>query len=225
MKNIVIVLLTVSLLLCMVSCGTKKIEYSFEKAIDEHITDGEYNRDVSIFKIKTNSRHEEKINDIIYSVFGDILDDYLDGVAIDWQHLVIDTTWTEKDGVLCITVIANDPNATYIAPIFSQSIYLDLKDDLLYPFEEYAEKVGIDISETKNLLSEVSEDASPGYEVIYNRTPKGLFYRGDDMFLIIQVECLPETGVETYSSELYNYTTGESIYCSSSRFSGFDSIK
>ena len=225
MKKIVIALLTVALLLCTVSCSAKKIEYSFEKAIDEHITDGEYNRDVSIFKIKTNSQHEERINDSIYSVFGDRLDDYLDGVATDWQHLVIDTTWTEKDGVLCITVIANEPHATYIAPIFSQSIYLDLEGDLLYSFEEYAEKVGIDISETKNILSEADGDTSQDYEVIYNREPKGIFYRGDDMFLIIQVECLPETGVETYGSELYNYTTGESIYCSSSRFSGFDSIK
>lgn len=217
MKKIVFSLLTAVLLLCTASCGAKKIEYSFEKAVDEHITDGEYNRDVSIFKIKTNSQHEEEINEVIYSVFKAKLDDYLDGAAIDWQHLVIDTTRAEKDDVLCITVIANMPHATYIAPVYSESIYLDLKKDTLYSFEEYAEKSGIDITKAKDEVALTYAADSFDFE--------GVFYRGDDIFLIVQIESLNENGVDTYSSAFYNYTTGEIIHGSSSHFLGFDSIE
>ena len=101
-KKTCFVFFALALSVSIVSCGSEKIEYSFEE-LTEEISDGQYNRNVKILKIESNSEHEEEINSDIYDFFCEKLESYKNGTAVDWQHLYIDTTYTEKDGILCIS--------------------------------------------------------------------------------------------------------------------------
>lgn len=207
------------LLLSIVSCSSEKIEYSFEE-LTEEVTDNEYNRNVNMLKIESNSKHEEEINRSIYDFFKEKLESYKTGVAVDWQHLYIDTTYTEKDGFLCISAIANTPNATYVAPLFAKSVYLDLSEDKLYSFEEYADRIQVDLNKVKEEASEQLDDEIGNAEI----TLDGLFYNNNDIIFILQLDIANESGADATSSAFYNYTQKKIIHGSSSDFEGFDKI-
>lgn len=210
---------TLVLLVSMVSCGSEKIEYSFEE-LTEEISDDQYNRNVNILKIECNSKHEDEINSSIYDFFKEKLESYKNGVAVDWQHLYIDTTYTEKDGFLCISSIANTPNATYVAPLFAKSVYLDLSEDKLYSFEEYADRIQVDLEKVKTEASEKLDNEIGNAEI----TLDGLFYNNNDVIFILQLDITNESGTDAASSAFYNYTQKKIIHGSSSDFEGFDKI-
>lgn len=209
----------VVLFVSMVSCGSEKIEYSFEE-LTEEISDDQYNRNVNILKIESNSKHEEEINRSICDFFNEKLESYKNGVPVDWQHLYIDTTYTEKDGCLCITAIANTPNATYIAPLFAKSVYLDLSEDKLYSFEEYADRIHVDLDKVKEEASEKLDNEVGNTEF----TLDGLFYSNNDVIFILQLDITNETGADAASTAFYNYTQKKIIHGSSSDFECFDKI-
>lgn len=218
-KKTCLVLFVLLLFVGMVSCGSEKIEYSFEE-LTEEISDDQYNRSVKILKIESNSEHEEEINGDIYDFFCEKLESYKNGTAVDWQHLYIDTTYTEKDGILCISVIANVPNATYTAPIYAKSVYLDLSEDKLYSFEEYADRINVDLDNVKAEAIENLGDEADGAEI----TLDGLFYDNNDIIFILQLEIKSENGESTASSAFYDYTQKTIIHGSSSDFEGIDKI-
>ena len=207
------------LIVSIVSCGSEKIEYSFEE-LTEEIADDQYNRNVNILKIESNSKHEEEINSSIYDFFREKLESYKNGVAVDWQHLYIDTIYTEKDGFLCISAIANIPNATYVAPLFAKSVYLDLSEDKLYSLEEYADRIQIDLEKVKAEASEKLDNEIGDADIALD----GLFYNNNDVIFILQLDITNESGTETASSAFYNYTQKQIIHGSSSDFEGFDKI-
>lgn len=218
-KKTCFILFTLVLLVSMVSCGSEKIEYSFEE-LTEEISDGQYNRNVNILKIECNSKHEDEINSSIYDFFCEKLESYKNGVAVDWQHLYIDTAYTEKDGFLCISAIANTPNATYVAPLFAKSVYLDLSEDKLYSFEEYADRIKVDLDKVKAEASEKLGNELGDAEI----TLDGLFYNNNDVIFILQLDIKNESGADAASSAFYNYTQKKIIHGSSSDFEGFDNI-
>ena len=218
-KKTCLVLFVLLLFVGMVSCGSEKIEYSFEE-LTEEISDGQYNRSVKILKIESNSEHGEEINGDIYDFFCEKLESYKNGVAVDWQHLYIDTTHTEKDGILCISAIANVPNATYTAPIYAKSVYLDLSEDKLYSFEEYADRINVDLDKVRSEAVEKLGDEADGAEI----TLDGLFYDNNDIIFILQLAITSENGESTASSAFYDYTQKTIIHGSSSDFEGIDKI-
>ena len=218
-KRTCLIFFVLVLFVSIVSCGSGKIEYSFEE-LTENTVDNQYNRDVNILKIESNSKHEEEINRNIYDFFKEKLESYKNGVAVDWQHLYIDTTYTEKDGFLCISAIANTPNATYIAPVFAKCVYLDLSEDKLYSFEEYASRILIDLDEVKEEAKEQFDKEFGNTEI----TLDGLFYNNNDVIFILQLDIKNEGGAEAISSAFYNYTQKKIIHGSSSDFEGFDKI-
>lgn len=218
-KRTCLIFFVLVLFVSIVSCGSEKIEYSFEE-LTEEIADNQYNGNVNILKIESNSKHEEEINRNIYDFFKEELESYKNGVAVDWQHLYIDTTYTEKDGCLCISAIANTPNATYIAPLFAKSVYLDLSEDKLYSFEEYADRIFVDLDKVKEEASERFDNESGNTEI----TLDGLFYNNNDVIFILQLDITNESGADAASSAFYNYTQKKIILGSSSDFEGFDKI-
>ena len=218
-KKICFVFFALALSVSIVSCSSEKLEYSFEE-LTEEISDGQYNRNVNILKIKSNSEHEEEINGDIYDFFFEKLEAYKNGTAVDWQHLYIDTIYAEKDGILCISAIANTPNATYTAPICAKSVYLDLSEDTLYSLEEYADRINVDLDKVKEESVENLGDEADSADI----TLDGLFYHNNDMIFILQLDITNENGESTASSAFYNYTQKKIIHGSSSDFEDFDKI-
>ncbi|MBQ8208704.1 MAG: hypothetical protein IJZ89_08230 [Clostridia bacterium] len=228
MKNkICFLLLTVLLCFSAVSCGDSKITYSFETLMEEHVVDGEFNRDVNILQIKTNSQHMNSINEAISNDLNARLEDYMNGAPVDWQHLVIDTTYAEKNGVLCITAIANNAPTTYVAPIITRSVYLDLENDTLYTFKEYAKSIGIDLSALEDEIGSKLSDLYAEFNE-YSFDIEGVFYRDDDMMFIVQEKTISAGGcliLESNSTSFYDYTAKELIPASSSLFEGFQALE
>lgn len=217
MKKLSLLSLLMLSLLMLYSCGQKKVEYSLKILTEEHVLDNEYNRDVKILKFETNSKHKDEINKAISTDFVAKLDDYMDGVPIEWQHLMIDTTWTEKGGVLCITAMANVPNATYVTPLYSESIYLDLETDMLYSFDEYAEKMGIDISDAEKTFGKLHSTGT--FEIT------DLFYGDNETYLVFQIDTPDSMGISTFSTEIYACREKKLIHDSTFELCGFDFTK
>ena len=80
----------------------REITYSVEKILEEEVTDHEFNRNIRIFEIHTNSANRDKIEQYItyfpYSWYFQYIN-Y--GVPYEWQNLGMDAEIHEVDGILC----------------------------------------------------------------------------------------------------------------------------
>lgn len=117
----------------------REITYSVEKVLEEEVTDHEFNRNIRIFEIHTNSANRDKIEQYITYFPYSLYFQYINyGVPYEWQNLGMDAEIHEVDGILCAGALVCRQLEWEFFRLYSQCIYLDLENDVLLTYEEAA---------------------------------------------------------------------------------------
>ncbi len=215
-KMLVIVFLSIFITYlcgCENKVQDKSIEFSVETYIDETVNNGDHKRNVKIMRLESNSNHADKINEEICLKFESIYNDFLGNRDFFYEGLVIDYTYHVENDILSITAIADVPSEN-TEPLASSSIYLDLRNDILYSAEEYAFLLEID---TKEIINDLSKRFFGSYP------PKlgGIFHNGNDVIFVFDTK---ESSSSTHSF-FYNYTKGTFGRTEAFHFTGFNTLK
>ncbi|MBQ8208701.1 MAG: hypothetical protein IJZ89_08210 [Clostridia bacterium] len=206
------------ILLLFCGCRAKQVSFCVVKNTDESINDGEHSRYVRLISLETDSKNAAKINEAISEKFTEVYNEYMNRETDISERLVIDYTYSENNGILSVTCIADIPNDE-INPLLTASIYLDIESDRLYSSEEYSEILGIDIN---SVAEKVSESLKNEKKTDVLPTIDGIFHHNGDVIFILQVEVEDSTNPFTL---FYNYTKDTFGQASGLAFSGFDALK
>ena len=218
----------------------RKITYSVEKILEEEVTDYEFNRNIRIFEIHTNSANRDKIEQYITYFPYSLYFQYINyGVPYEWQNLGMDAEIHEVDGILCAGALVCRQLEWEFFRLYSQCVYLDLENDVLLTYEEAAAALGLDVAPVHTAIAASVEEYYKSYTVKPSEDTKtydivGFVYHNEEPYFIcrrfIYDSYYEDKGNLTYpwwDTVLYRYSDGKLLFMpdGDTRFTGIDSMR
>lgn len=218
----------------------REITYSVEKVLEEEATDHEFNRNIRIFEIHTNSANRDKIEQYITYFPYSLYFQYINyGVPYEWQNLGMDAEIHEVDGILCAGALVCRQLEWEFFRLYSQCIYLDLENDVLLTYEEAAAALGLDVAPVHTAIAASVEEYYKSYTVKPSEDTKtydivGFVYHNEEPYFIcrrfIYDSYYEDKGNLTYpwwDTVLYRYSDGKQLFMpdGDTRFTGIDSMR
>ncbi len=179
------------------------VKYGITTQTEEIVSDGKHNRSIRIPLIETNSSVLSEESSRIDERFSAYIEEYLKSEPMDGKELKIDYTYTERDNILYLAVIADIPSNEK-TPLQTEFIYFDLKNDRHYFSDAENEK-----SEElrQKVLNTMPEKLGDHDSLLFS----GMFYRGDEQIAVFKrINNIRNIGGTVYEETFfYNIGTEE----------------